>query len=317
MAWLSVVAGLAILVVAGDTLVKGAVNLALRLGIPALVVGLTVVAFGTSAPELLVSVQAVLADQPGIALGNVVGSNIANVLLVLGLPALIQTLHAGQGDTRRSYIIMMLGSVLFAALLFTGTLTIWHGLVLLAGLAVMLWDSYRSARAHRKGRAAEAEAAEVEGADPGMPGWRIAAFLVVGLAGLPFGANLLVGGATEIARTFGLSEAVIGLTLVAIGTSLPELAATTVAAVRRQADVAIGNVIGSNVFNLLAIIGISALVRPIAVPREMLVVDIWVMLGASVLLAPFVLWGRDIGRGVGIAFCTLYVAYVAALVAFS
>ena len=308
--WLLVFAGLAILVLAGDALVKGAVNLALRLGIPPVVVGLTVVAFGTSAPELLVSIQAALAGQPGIALGNVVGSNIANVLLVLGIPALIQTLHTSHGDSRRGYLTMIAGSVLFTALLFLGPLGRVHGLILLTGLGIMLWDNVRTARAHRHRQREE----EVEGADPRIRGWKIAAYLVAGLAALPIGADLLIRGATDIARTFGLSETVIGLTLVAVGTSLPELAATTMAAVRRQADMAVGNVIGSNVFNLLGIIGITALIRPLAVPDEMLRLDIWVMLATSLLLAPFVLGRRDATLPVGIAFCLLYAGYTALLV---
>ena len=311
MDWLYVIVGLVILVFAGDSLVKGAVNLALRLGIPPLVVGLTVVAFGTSAPELLVSLQALFSGQTGIALGNVVGSNTANILLVLGMPALIHRLHSGAEDVRRSYVIMLLASLLFVALLFTGPLTWWHGLILLSGLCYMLFDSWRAARDHRE---AEPDPEELEGADPNLRGWKIALFIGMGLVGLPFGANLLVGGASNIASAFGVSDAVIGLTLVAIGTSLPELAATMMAALRRQADVALGNVIGSNVFNLLAIIGITTLFGDLPVPPEMLRLDVWVMLAASLALAPFVFKGLDITRRHGTLFTTLYVAYLLVLV---
>jgi cation:H+ antiporter len=313
MDWLYLGLGLVILVLAGDSLVKGAVNLALKLGIPALVVGLTVVAFGTSAPELLVSINAVFADQPGIALGNVVGSNIANVLLVLGLPALISAIHCNGAETTRSYLIMLASSILFTGLLFLGPLTWWHGLILLAGLAFMLNDSYRSARAHQAEAAAD-PIEDLEGADPQIPWWKVALFLVLGLIGLPLGADLLVDGATSLARSYGVSETVIGLTLVALGTSLPELAATTMAAFRRQADVAIGNVIGSNIFNLLAIIGITSLLSPIVVPGELLTFDIWVMLATSLLLVPFIIFRRDITLPVGLGFCALYVAYVGWLV---
>ena len=320
MSWLMVAGGLVLLIFAGDALVKGAVNLSLRLGIPALVVGLTVVAFGTSAPELLVSVQAVLRDQPGIALGNVIGSNIANVLLVLGLPAVIATLATGAADTRRSYLMMLAATLLFTVLLFLGPLTLWHGGVLLAGLALVLWDQFRDARAHRhhQREVAAAEVAdgaevELEGADPRLPGWKLAAYLIGGLAGLPFGAHFLVTGARDIALSFGVSETVIGLTLVAVGTSLPELTATTIAAWRRQTDVAIGNVIGSNVFNLLAIIGITALVRPVTVPDEILRLDVWAMIAAAVILAPFA-FGRDVGRVAGGVLLALYAAYLAVLV---
>lgn len=315
--------GLVILTLAGDWLVKGAVNLALRLGIPALIVGLTVVAFGTSAPELLVSVKAVLDGAPGISLGNVVGSNIANVLLVIGIPAMISVLHTSRLDTTQSYVTMLAASVLFIALAFTGVFVWWSGLILLAALAFMLWQSYTHAARHRaEGRAAAAAAeaagedvAELEGADLRMPGWRIAVFLVLGLIGLPIGANLLVEGAVSIARVLGVSEAVIGLTLVAVGTSLPELATSVMAAIRKSADVALGNVIGSNVFNLLGIIGIVSLIGPLPVDEEFLRFDLWVMLGVALLLAPFIFLRRDIGFGVGGLFVLGYAGYVMALLA--
>jgi cation:H+ antiporter len=300
--------GLVILLVAGDFLVRGAENLALRLGISALVVGLTVVAFGTSAPELLVSIKAILGDAPGLALGNVVGSNIANVLLVLGLAALISRFRAGAVDVAQSYVMMLVGSAVFVALAFFGVFTWWSGLILLAGLAIMLCQSYRQGRDHG------GDADLLAKVEPDAPGWKIALFLLVGLVGLPLGADLLVEGATAVARDFGVSEAVIGLTLIAVGTSLPELAATVMAAVRNSAAVAIGNVIGSNVFNLLAIIGIASLVAPIPVDPQFLSYDLWVMLAASLALIPFVLLHRDIGRKTGLLFVVAYVAYLTSLV---
>ena len=307
MEWLLLVAGLVILLFAGDALVKGAVNLALRLGVPALIVSLTVVAFGTSAPELLVSIQSVLDGVPGLALGNVVGSNTANVLLVLGVPALIAPLVTAGEDTRASYLQMLGATGLFIALCFLGTITWISGLVLLAGLAAMLVWSFLQARRAR------ADAVELEGADPSLSKVRIALFLLVGLVGLPLGAQLLIRGATEIARDFGLSESVIGLTLVAVGTSLPELATTVVAAWKRQADVALGNVIGSNMFNLLGIIGIAALVGPIPVDPQFLSFDLWIMAAAAAVLVPFVFLGWTISRGWGLALTAAYAAYVASL----
>ncbi len=302
---LLVAAGLAILLLAGDQLVKGAVNLSLRVGIPALIVSLTVVAFGTSAPELLISVAAILDGVPGIALGNVVGSNTANVLIVLGLPALLVGLRTAECDTRASYVQMLGASALFIALAFLGPITWWHGLVLLAGLAAMLALAFRDARAHR----ANGEE-EVEGADPSLPGWRIALALALGLVGLPVGAELMIRGATGLAEAFGLSDEVIGLTLVALGTSLPELATTVMAAYRRQAEVAMGNAIGSNMFNLLGILGVASLVGPIPVGAQFLAFDLWVMLAASLLLAPFVM-GWNLTRPWGAALVALYVAYIA------
>ncbi|SEQ14444.1 calcium/sodium antiporter [Thalassovita taeanensis] len=309
MEWLMGALGLVILLLAGDALVKGAVNLSLRVGIPALIVSLTIVAFGTSAPELLISITAALEGVPGIAVGNVVGSNTANVLLVLGVPALLATMHTSECNTRKSYVLMMAGSVLFVALAFFGQFTWVSGVVLLLALALVLGDAVRDARAHRAaGQLVEAD--EPEGADPDMPWWKICMFLALGLVGLPLGANLLLDSAVTIARTFGLSESVIGLTMVAIGTSVPELATTVMAALRRQADVALGNVIGSNMFNLLAIIGIASMVSPIPVDPEFLHFDLWVMLGASALLFPFVFLKRDITRIWGVVLTLLYVSYV-------
>jgi cation:H+ antiporter len=296
-----VAVGLVILVFAGDALVKGAVNLALRVGLPALVVSLTVVAFGTSAPELLVSVQAIIDGAPGLALGNVVGSNTANVLLVLGIPALIATMHTAAHDTRRDFLYMLAATAVFILLCFTGTLVWWHGLVLLGMLAVVLSATFLATRD---------KDVELDEAEPGLPGWKIAAFLALGLLGLPLGAGLLVDGATQIARAYGVSETVIGLTLVAVGTSLPELATTVMAAIRRHADVALGNVIGSNLFNLLGIIGVAVLVGPIPVDQTFLTKDLWVMLGATLLLVPFVFLGRDITRAWGAGLSALYAAYL-------
>lgn len=318
MVWLMAALGLVILLFAGDALVKGAVNLALRVGIPALIVSLTIVAFGTSAPELLISVKAALDNVPGIAMGNVVGSNTANILLVLGVPAMIAVMHTAEHDTRKSFVVMIAASVLFIALAFRGVFDWIAGLVLLGSLALALGDMFRDTRKHKAAAALVADGIddrddldELEGADPDMPWWKIIVFLVLGLAGLPLGADILVDSATVIARTFGISETVIGLTLVAVGTSMPELATTVMAAIRRQADVALGNVIGSNLFNLLAIIGIASFVAPIPVDQQFLTFDLWVMLAASLLLIPFVFLRQNIGRIWGVILIVLYVAYVA------
>jgi cation:H+ antiporter len=313
MPWLMVALGLVILLLAGDALVKGAVNLALRIGIPALIVSLTIVAFGTSAPELLISVNAVLVDKPGLALGNVVGSNTANVLLVLGIPAILAVMHTSSCDCRRSYLQMLAASVLFIALAFRGVFDWIAGLVLLGGLALMLGDAFHRSMIHRREVAAAKlldDVEEVEGADPDMPWWQIGVFLLLGLIGLPLGADILVDNASILALRYGVSEAVIGLTLVAVGTSLPELATTVMAALRKQADVALGNVIGSNIFNLLAIIGVAALVGRVPVNAEFLSFDLWVMLAASLVLIPFVFFGRNIGRLTGIALTAAYAGYV-------
>lgn len=302
--------GLALLLVAGDFLVKGAVNTSLRLGVPALIVSLTIVAFGTSAPELLISVQAIYAGAPGLALGNVVGSNTANVLLVLGLPALIAGFAMKNCDTRQSFVQMLAASALFIAICFLGPITWVSGLVLLAALAAMLVVQGLGALRYRRAEKTADEIDDLEGADPSLRWPRILVFLAAGLVGLPIGADLLVDGATSIAKTFGVSDAVIGLTLVAIGTSLPELATTISAARHKQADVAMGNVIGSNMFNLLGIIGVAALFGTIPVDREFLVFDLWVMLAASLILIPFVFLRWNVSRFWGAAFCAAYAAYL-------
>ncbi len=313
MPWLLSGLGLLILLLAGDALVKGAVNLSLRLGVPALIVSLTIVAFGTSAPELLISIKAVLDNAPGLALGNVVGSNTANILLVLGVPALLATMHTSECETRKTYNFMIVASLLFIGLAFRGVFDWIAALVLLAALALVLADAFRDAHGHRQAGLAAEDEEDVEGADPDMSWWLILGFLIAGLIGLPLGANLLVENATIIAQTYGVSDTVIGLTLVAIGTSLPELATTVMAALRRQADVALGNVIGSNMFNLLAIIGVAALVGPIPVDPEFLRFDLWVMLAASLLLIPFVYLRFNLTRLWGVILTALYAGYMVLL----
>jgi len=310
MFWLLAALGLVILLLAGDALVKGAVNLSLRLGVPAMIVSLTIVAFGTSAPELLIAISAVLEDAPGIAIGNVVGSNTANILLVLGVPALLVPLATSQCETRKNYLYMIVGSLLFIVVAFFEPITWVSSIFLLGALAFVLLDSARTARKHRKETAGAAAVEELEEADPDMSWPMIGFYIMLGIIGLPLGADLLVDSATEIAHMFNVSDTVIGLTLVAIGTSLPELATTVMATLRRQAEVALGNVIGSNMFNLLAIVGVAALVGPIPVSQSILTFDIWIMLAASLALVPFVYFRLNMGRSVGVLFCVLYAAYM-------
>lgn len=317
MPWLLSGLGLVILLLAGDALVRGAVNLSLRLGVPALIVSLTIVAFGTSAPELLIAINALLEQKPGLALGNVVGSNTANVLLVLGIPAIMAGLHTSEIDTRKNYLVMIGATLVFIGLAFRGEFDLIAAAVLLAFLAYVLGDAFFQARSHRKSslessseETMDDEEEDVEGADPDMPFWQIIVFLLLGLVGLPLGADLLVKNASIIASNFGVSDAVIGLTLVAFGTSLPELATTVMAAIRKNADVALGNVIGSNMFNLLAIIGIASLVGTIPVDPKFLRFDLWVMLASSLILIPFVFMKININRFWGLGLTALYVVYV-------
>jgi len=306
---LLVAAGLVILILAGDVLVRGAVALSLRLGVPALIVSLTIVAFGTSAPELIIAVQSALEGAPGIAFGNVVGSNIANVWLVLGVPALIAPLQQEGRESCKGYLYMLAASLLFIAACAFGPLTIIHGFVFLAVLAFILWDTARS----NSGAAEE----EVDEFNAEISGTRIAVYIILGLIGLPLGAELLIRGAVGIAESVGLPEAVIGLTIVAAGTSLPELATTVIAALRRQADVAIGNVIGSNLFNILAIMGVASFFGPLHAPAGFITFDFWAMLLASIMLAPFIFRDFVMGRVIGLIFLAIYAAYIISTLMFA
>ena len=308
--------GLALLVGAGDALVRGAVALSLRLGIPALIISATVVAFGTSAPELLISIEAVTQGAPGIAMGNVVGSNIANVLLVLGVPALLMPLPGCGEDARRNLWFMVTATVVFSALILMGALQWWGGIILFGVAVMMLGDSVREGlKARAAGLADIDELADLDDVDPNMANWKIAGLLICGMIGLPVGADLLIWGARGIAEGMGVSETVIGLTLVAIGTSLPELATTVMAAVRKQADVAIGNVLGSNIFNITAIIGTASFFGDLPIPPELLARDLWIMIASSALLIPLVMMRLPIGRIAGVCFLAAYLGYM--IVAFS
>ncbi len=310
------VLGLVILVLAGDVLVRGAVNVSLRLGVPALIVSLTIVAIGTSAPELLISIDAVRENVSGLAVGNVVGSNTANILLVLGIPALFLGLGKPGADIKGSYLQMLVGTSLFTTAAFLAPITWVHGTVMLGlYLAFMAHAIFVAYRYRCAGQPDEIELDEVEGADPGAPWWKIGVYLVLGMIGLPLGADILVDSATHIARDNDISETVIGLTLVAVGTSLPELATSISAAFRRQADVALGNVIGSNMANLLGIIGAATFFGNIPVSAQITNYDIWVMIAASLLLIPFVVFRVSITRIWGLAFSVLYVAYIVSVLA--
>ena len=306
MVWLQALFGLVVLLVAGDLLVRGAVNFSLKIKIPAFIVSLTVVALGTSAPELLVAIRAILDNSPGIALGNVVGSNIANVFLVLGIPALIAGINTRECNTRKNYVFMMTATVIFLSLAFIGDFSLPQGILFLILLFLFLLITARDTLKMQD----KISNLEVENADPNLVFWKIILFLSIGFIGLPIGADILVKNASLIAKSYGLSDEVIGLTLVALGTSLPELATTLMAALRKQADVALGNVIGSNIFNLFAIVGITTMFGDIPIASSFFNFDFWIMFGAGIVLFPFVYMRVNINRLWG-AFLTLtYAAYL-------
>ena len=307
-----VLVGFVLLIGGGDALVRGALALAARHKISPLLVGMTVVAMGTSAPELVVSVLSAISGHADIALGNVIGSNIANILLVIGVPVLIYPMATAQPGLARQTNIMMLTSIAFVGLLFLGTISTLQGLILLAGLGLFLFGAARGDVELSALDEVKAQLGEV--AMHQLSYWRILLWLGLGMVLLPIGADLVVDSGTNLALSWGISEAVIGLTIVALGTSLPELAATVAAAFRKNADVALGNVIGSNIFNILAILGITAMIAELDVAPTFLSYDVWVMLAAALFLAAAV-WRRQvIGLRLGIFLLIGYGLYIYHLV---
>ena len=307
-----VAAGLVLLFLGGEGLVRGSVAIATRLGISKLVVGMVIVGFGTSAPELVVSLQAALAGSPDIALGNVIGSNIANILLILGIAALLTPLANEDGGIKREALVMLLAAAALLAALWYGELNRLIGFALLAGLAVHLTLAFLKERRSRadiaEGAAYEHEADEVTDIPLKLPLAILATLAGLGL--LVAGAELMVEGSTAIARDFGVSEAVIGLTIVAVGTSLPELATAIVAAIRRHADVVLANIVGSNIFNVLAILGITATIAPIGVSERFLLIDGPIMLVVTLLAFVILLRARTVSRLIGGGFLASYCGYI-------
>ncbi len=308
---LSLVFSLALLLVSADLVVRGAVALALKLSIPPLLIGLTIVAFGTSAPELVISAEAVLNGLPGIAIGNVVGSNIANIFLVLGLPALILPIATGQPTIRRNTILMIASILLFIWISSDQLVSFWDGAVLFAGILMFLIYAGLHAGKGKRDDVALAELHEMEqsGNLPKTP-LMIGVLLLAGLIGLPLGSSLLLASAESLASKAGVPEAVIGLSLIALGTSLPELATALAAALHRHSAVAMGNVIGSNLFNVLGVMGIAGMIADIPIPSDIWAGNLWVMLGSAVILVPFVFTKSSIGRLWGAAFLVAYVAFL-------
>jgi len=294
-------AGLAGLVLGGEFLIRGAVGIAQRFHVPPLVIGLTIVGFGTSTPELLVSLQAALAGAPALAIGNVVGSNIANILLILGLSALIVPVMLDFPALRREFVFMIGSTILLWVMLGGGQVTRTEGLILVAGLGGYLWMSLRGKR--------QVPETPVDT----RPFWQSALMALLGLAVLMAGAKALVYSATEFARAFGISEAVIGLTIVAVGTSLPELATSILAALRKHPELAIGNILGSNIFNILCILGVTATVTPIPVDPHFSGFDIGLAMASALAFLALAVLPRRVGRLAGGGLLASYAGYLAFL----
>lgn len=302
--------GVILLTGGGEILIRGAVAAARRLGVSPLLSGLLIVGFGTSAPELAVSVDAALHGQPDIALGNVVGSNISNVFLILGLCAFITPLAVQPLALRRDGLCVVGASLLFVALTWSGALQRSDALILLGALTAYLIWAYRTERDHQI-PSASVHAAEAEELSSVPHSPLVTTLSIVGgLTLLIGGSRVLLMGATGLATSLGISEAVIGLTIVAVGTSLPELSISVIAALRRHADVAVGNILGSNLFNLLGILGVSAILQPLPLPARILQFDQWVLLGSALLLFVFLFTGRQVSRLEGGTLVCLYALYI-------
>jgi cation:H+ antiporter len=322
--WLPLLGGLVLLVAGGDVLVRGAVQVAARLGVSPLVIGLTLVGFGTSTPELVTSVQAALMGSPGIAYGNIVGSSIANGLLILGASALLCPIVVQSAALRRDGAVMIAAAAAFTAIAMLAPMNRWLGAAFVAALIVYIHAAFRQERrAAGTGDhgAIHDKSAALQAADPGTAprqdttGAILAPLLLAfgGLAAVVLGGTLLVSGAVALARSFAISETIIGLTIVAVGTSLPELVTSVMAALRRHGDMAFGNIVGSNIYNILGIGGFTALVAPGAVPVEIVCLDAPVMVGVSLLLIAMAWTGLRIARWEGALLLAGYCVYIRAI----
>lgn len=309
---LTFLGGLAALLVCGHLVVDGASKLGARFGLTPMVVGLTIVAAGTSAPELAVVLQSVAADDSPLAVGSIIGSNTANILLVLGLAAMSGTIHVTSRIVRIDIPIMITASVAMLVMSLDGTLTRVDGLLLFGGLvAFVTWTLRTAPRANGHVREAR-EPAQVVGAGLGP----IVVKLLAGIAGLAAAARFVVSGAEEIATSLGVPELIVGLTIVALGTSAPEIVTTVIAALRGRRDLAVGNAVGSNIFNILLVLGASSVIAPdgIAIGADAVELDLPIMVAAAVACLPIVFWDNRLNRWEGGVFVGYYVAYVVFLV---
>jgi cation:H+ antiporter len=318
--WLPLLMGFVLLVLGGELLVRGAVRVAERLGVSPLVIGLTLVGFGTSTPELVTSVQAALAGSPGIAYGNIVGSNIANILLVVGASAALAPITISSSALKRDGGVMVVITIVFAVLAATLPMSRGVGMAFVLALAGYIYLAFRTERlsvVHDHGAVYD-KAVALEGVDPTITPapdttpniWLSAGTALVGLALVVIGGGFFVDGAVSLARSMAISETVIGLTIVAVGTSMPEFVTSVVAAVRRQSDVAFGNIIGSNIYNLLGIGGVTALIAPTDVPEQIVRFDNPVMIVVSLALIAAAFTGLRISRREGVALLAAYGVYV-------
>jgi cation:H+ antiporter len=312
--WMSIALGLVLLVAGGELLVRGAVASAKALGVSPLLIGLTLVGFGTSTPELVTSVTAALNGSPGIAVGNVVGSNIANILFILGLSAVIYPMAVNPKGFKRDALMVSAAALACMGVVLYGRMGMVLGLIFIASLITYIVFVYLQEKNAPDEAAVVAEhRAEDARKGPGTIALSVA-MAITGIAITIFGARYLVDGAIALAKGLGVSDTIIGLTIVAVGTSMPELVTSVMAAIRKHADVAYGNIVGSNIFNVLFILGATSVIQPIEMPRQIAQFDIWVMLIATALLVYFARTGAKLQRWEGWVFIACYVGYTAYLI---
>ena len=312
--WMNIGLGLVLLLVGGELLVRGAVASAKSLGVSPLLIGLTLVGFGTSTPELVTSVTAALNGSPGIAVGNVVGSNIANILLILGLSAVIYPMAVNPKGFRRDAIMVLAAALACLGVVLYGRMGMLVGVAFIVSLlAYVIFVYVQEKRAPDEA----ALVAEHRAEDANVGPDNMALSLTMAVAGIAitiFGAGFLVDGSISLAKGLGVSDTIIGLTIVAVGTSMPELVTSVVAALRRHADVAYGNIVGSNIFNVFLIMGTTSIIEPIEIPHQIANFDIWVMLVATVLLVFFARTGTKVQRWEGWVLFSCYAAYTGYLI---
>ncbi len=300
-------AGLIVLILGGDFLIKGSSSFALKMNLSPLVVGLTIVAFGTSAPELLISIKAALTSSPDLAMGNVIGSNICNLALVLGLTAIISPIYVKRNTIWIDWPMTMGSSLLLYILVREGFINSYEGLIFIGILVLYLFFVIRKSRKDLN----VARELQQEFNLPKSSSTYLKDFTYIGLGsiGLFLGAELFVGGAQDLARNMGIEERIVGITVVALGTSLPELVTSTVASFKKETDLALGNLMGSNIFNILSILGITSIIKEIKVNDVILNTDIIWMLGITLIILPMMLSKRQIGRVEGAILLMIYIFY--------
>ena len=298
---LLIIAGFVLLFLGGELLLRGSIALAKRFQLSNLLIGAVVIGFGTSTPELSASISAALKGAPDIALGNVIGSNTANVFLIAGMAGLLCPLKIPYANVHRDVVMMIVSSVMLVVMMWFETLDMITGVIFLLTLAGYIIWSFQSSDDD-----CDNEAISAKTYSTGMA----FVLLAVGIATLTGGAALLVDGVIGVARRFGISEAIIGLTVVAVGSSLPELATAIISSIQKQSEMVLGNIIGSSIFNVLAILGVTALIQPIPVSPQMMAFDVWVMIAATLLLTLLIVMGIKIGRRIGSLMVMGYLSYV-------